>query len=252
MAQILLNNCKLWVGKYDMSGKLNAMALNDAPDILINTTMGNTAKNRKQGLALVTASLAGFAEADSSDLYFSDKSFTNIPLTAAPEPTVGGPAYSFLSRNADYQWGGAVGELAKFSVKALSVGTKLIRGNILENGATARIANGNTATAIQLPAPSAGQYLYGVLHVISAATDVGDTLDVIIESDDVLNFGGTPETQLSFTQVLGNVVGGGTYQWATPVAAGAITDTYWRAKWTIVDAGADNASFTFTVFMGII
>jgi len=235
----------LLAGKYNFSGKLNALALNDGPDVKDCTVFGNTAKNRKQGLPLITAALAGFFDQE-PDEYFSDHTLANIPMTIAPTPAEGGPAYSFLSRSAEYQFGGEVGEMFKFSVKAESVGTKLIRGRILENGVTARVASGD-GSVIELDAPTALQYLYGALHVTGAATVVGDTLDVIIESDDVVTFLGTPETQISFTQALGN--GGGTYEWAVPIAAGAITDTFWRCSWVI--AGA-SPSFNLVNFMGII
>jgi len=330
MGQIILSNCKLWVGAHDMSGKLNAIALNDAPDMLDNTAFGHTAKSRKKGLEVVTADLEGLWEAE-PDKYFSNLGLFHItgtatggstialidiatdfkskgivigstvvnitdngqtqaagvtsittttnpndtlnfaalsnsadfagggnsyevivsagvPMTIAPEPTIGGPAYSFLSQNVEYVWGGSVGDLGKFSVKSETVGIRMVRGHILENGAAARIVTAN-GTAFELGAVGATKYLYGAIHVIAAATAVGDTLAVIIESDDVENFGGTPSTRITFTTVLGN--GGVTYQWATPVA-GEITDTWWRTAWTIVDAGADDASFTFVVFMGIV
>ena len=250
MAQIILSDCLCFAGGYNMSGKLNAIALDDNPDMLENTTFGMTAKSRKKGLDVIVASLAGYWE-QPPDEYFSTLGTTGVPMTVTPASTVGGVAYLIgNTQNVEYSWGGSVGELAKFSVKAESVGLKMIRGNIIENGGTARTVTGNGASLL-LPAPAAGQYLYGVLHVISAATAVGDTLDVIIKSDDAVGFGGSPETQLSFTQVLGNVVGGRTYQWATPVDIAAVTDTYWRTEWTIVDAGADDASFTFCVAMGI-
>ena len=246
MGQIILSNCKLWAGKYDMSGKLNAIALDDKPDALDNTTFGCTAKSRKQGLPTVLAALAGFWEADSSDEYFSNFVLSNVPMTIAPEPTIGGPAYSFLSRNTEYNFGGAVGEMCKFNVKAESVGTRMVRGNILENGVAARIITG-VGAPFELGALTDVQYLYGVLHVLNAATAVGDTLDVVIESDSVGTFDATPEDQIEFTQVLGN--GGGVYEWAVPII-GPITDTFWRAKWTIVDS--DDPSFNFVVFMGIL
>jgi len=246
MGQIILSNCKLWAGKYDVGGNLNAIAIDDKPDALENTTFGCTAKSRKKGLPIVTAALAGFWEAPSPDIYFSNFVLTNVPMTVAPLPTVGGAAYSFLSRNTEYNLGGMVGEMAKFNVKAESVGQKLIRGYILENGETARIANGD-GTALELGAVGAAQYMYGAIHVTSAATAVGDTLDVIIESDTEEAFGDTPETQLEFTQVLGN--GEGTYEWLTPVI-GPVADTWWRASWTIVDV--DDPSFKFAVFFGIL
>lgn len=249
MGQIILSNVKLWVGGYDMSGKLNAIALNDNPDMLDNTTFGCTAKSRKKGLDVITAALAGFWEIE-PDEHFSTLGTPDIPLTVAPDPTEGLIAYSFLSQNVEYSTGGNVGDMLKFNVKSESVGKRMIRGNILENGGTARVASGNSPSLL-LNASTTGQYLYGVLYVLSAATEVGDTLDVVIKSDDVTGFSGSPETQLTFAQVKGNVEGGRTYQWATPVDVGAVTDTYWRAEWTIVDAGTDNASFSFVVFMGI-
>lgn len=246
MGQIILSNCRLFVGGYNMSGKLNAIALNNAPDVKENTTFGMTAKSRKKGLDVITADLEGFWEQE-PDEYFSTLGIINVPMTVAPEPTVSVdvPAYSFLSQNVEYMWGGSVGELGKFSVKAESVGSKMIRGHILENGAAARVETG-TGTILELGGISIAQYLYGTLHVIAAAAAVGDTLDVIIESDSVVGFD-TPIPRMTFTQVLGDVAGGRTYQWATPIA-GAIADTFWRAKWTI---GGATPSFTFVVFMGI-
>jgi hypothetical protein len=245
MSQIILNNCLCLVAGYDMSGKLNAIALDDTPDELDNTTFGCTAKSRKQGLSLVIATLAGFWEA-APDLYYSDFTLTNVPMTIAPEPTIGGPAYSFLSRNTEYQFGGTVGEMGKFSMKAQSVGQQLIRGAILENGVTARIATGQGA-AFELGTVGAAQYMHGCIHVISAATAVGDTLNVIIESDSAETFDVSPETQLTFTQILGN--GGAVYEWLIPVI-GPVTDTWWRCSWTIAEA--DAASFNFAVFFGIL
>jgi len=246
MGQIILSNCCLWAGKYSMSGNLNAIAIDDKPDALPNTTFGCTAKSRKKGLPLVTAALAGFFNSINTDLFFSNFVLTNVPMTVAPEPTVGGPAYSFLSRNTEYKLEGMVGDMLKFNVKAESVGQKLIRGYILENGGTARIANGS-GTALELGAVGAAQYMYGAIHVTSAATAVGDTLDVIIESDTEEAFGDTPETQLTFTQVLGN--GEGTFEWLTPVI-GPVADTWFRCSWSVADV--DDPSFNFAVFFGIL
>lgn len=70
MGQIILSNVMLLVGKYNMSGKMNTIALNDAPDMLDNTTMGHTAKSRKKGLDVITAALGGIWE-EEPDAYFS-------------------------------------------------------------------------------------------------------------------------------------------------------------------------------------
>jgi len=246
MGQIILSNCKLWAGKYDMGGNLNAIAIDDKPDALPNTTFGCTAKSRKKGLPLITAALAGFFKSASTDLYFSNFILTNVPMTVAPEPTVGGPAYSFLSRNTEYKLEGMVGDMLKFNVKAENVGQKLIRGYILENGGTARIANGS-GTALELGAISDGQTMFAALHVMSASPS--DTLDVIIESDSLEAFTDDPQTRIAFTQVNLGAGGGGTYEWKTYTPAGGQVDTWWRISWTV--AGVE-PSFEFVVFAGIL
>lgn len=101
-----------------------------------------------------------------------------------------------------------------------------------------------------------------MLEVTAAATAVGDTLDVYIQS----SIDGTVwDDFVHFTQVLGD--GGAkkyTASWnggITPTTAmGAPADaalaagvkqgsvgTQFRVKWVIVDDGADNASFTFSI-----
>jgi hypothetical protein len=221
-----------------MSGKLNAIALNDTPDILENTTMGCTARSRKKGLDLITADLEGFWE-EEPDTYFSELGTPNVPLTIAPLPTEGGAAYSFLSQNIEYKWGGMVGDMGKFSVKAESVGTKMIRGAILLNDTKDATGNG---TAFQLGAGT-GKTLYGSLHVISASAS--DTLDVIIQSDALEAFG-SAAAKITFTQVALGAGGGGTYEWKTAAGDG---DDWYRVNYTIAGAGP---SFIFAVFLGLI
>jgi hypothetical protein len=239
MGQIILSNVKLWAGGYDMSGKLNAIALNDNPDMLENTTMGCTAKSRKKGLDVITAALAGFWEQE-PDEFFSDFTLTNVPMTVAPEPTVGGPAYSFLSQSVEYQWGGAVGDMGKFSVKSESVGTKMIRGNILFNDTVDALGNG---TAFHLGVGT-GKTIYGCLHVMSATPS--DTLDVIIQSDALEAFG-TPTNLITFTRVDLGAPGGRTYEWAAPVAGNG--DEWYRVNYTV---GGASIFFTFVVFMALV
>lgn len=102
-----------------------------------------------------------------------------------------------------------------------------------------------------------------LLDVTVAATAVDDTLDVYLQHspDD----GTTWDDFVHFTQVLGN---GGAKQYIAEwsgfvspesemhalqdaaMGAGVLQGPKsgkWRLKWVIVDAGADNASFTFSV-----
>lgn len=126
----------------------------------------------------------------------------------------------------------------------------------------ARTASGTQAVTI--PAPNLYDSAVFLLDVTVAATDVGDTLDVYLQhSPD----GTTWDDFAHFTQVLGN---GGAKKflaswahWVTAeselkapadgaLAAGVLqgpVSSTWRVKWVVVDAGADDASFTFSVTM---
>ena len=97
------------------------------------------------------------------------------------------------------------------------------------------------------------------LDVTAAATEVDDTLDAFIQT----TIDGTNWIDVvAFTQVLGN--GGAKrhvakilrsepqamFEASATLAAGSIRHILgkrYRARWVITDAGADNASFTFSV-----
>ena len=151
----------------------------------------------------------------------------------------GDVAYMFKAAMANYNPGGAIGELHKFSFDAEAADFDLIRGNVL-HVAAASVSSGSS-TPQQLGAISSVQKLYATLPAIAASA--GDTLDVIIESDDAVGFT-TPVTRATFTQIAGGVPAG---EWLTPVD-GPITDDWWRISWTI--AGT-SPSFDFITSMGI-
>ena len=97
------------------------------------------------------------------------------------------------------------------------------------------------------------------LDVTAAATDAGDTLDVSVQT----TIDGTNWFDVvAFTQVLGNggakrhvakvnaTANQATFEASASLSAGSERDVLgakFRAKWTIADAGTDNASFTFAV-----
>jgi len=126
-----------------------------------------------------------------------------------------------------------------------------------------RTASGTQAVTI--PAPNLYDSAVFLLSVSAAATDVGDTLDVYLQSSP--DGGTTWDDFAHFTQVLGN---GGVKKflaswahWVTAeaemkppadagLAAGVLqgpVSSTWRVKWVVVDAGTANASFTFSVTM---
>ena len=110
--------------------------------------------------------------------------------------------------------------------------------------------------SVRLPRPQNGVVF--VLDLTAAATEVGDTLDVFVQTE----IGGQFVDIVHFTQILGN---GGTkrffakisasepqaeFENGASLAAGSVRNLIgddWRIRFDITDAGADNASFTFSV-----
>ncbi len=238
MAQQVLTNCKLWLAQYDLSGKMNAIALNDSPDMLEATVFGDGGKRRKKGFSGVLANHEGFWDSTADKAIWNNFNITTAPMTIGPITGAKGEAgYSFLSQMSQYTLGGAVGEMLKFNIQAENVGVGMVRGLILLNATKMATAN---ETAYQVGAISATQTMYAAFHCTDATA--GDTLDVVIQSDPIEGFT-TATPRITFAQVTG---GTETYEWKT--LAGAITDAWWRVSFTI--AGVD-PSFTFCVFAGI-
>lgn len=129
----------------------------------------------------------------------------------------------------------------------------------------ARSASGTLVLPTSLHPEMVESGLFALL-VSAAATDVGDTLDVYLQSS--VDDGTTYNDFLHFTQVLGNggakkfeAAWNGTIVPETELAApgdaalaagvkqGPV-GPLWRIKWVIVDGNA-NASFTFAVLAAL-
>ena len=97
------------------------------------------------------------------------------------------------------------------------------------------------------------------LDVTAAATDAGDTLDVTVQT---LVDGTNWVDVAAFTQVVGNggakaftakIIGDAAlaeFDHSASLSAGSKRDLIgdaWRAKWTVVDSGDGDQSFTFSV-----
>lgn len=242
MAPYILANAKLWLAEFDLSGDMNAIAVDYKAELVDDTTFGSGGTRvRKGGLKVVTVDGEGYWNGGAGgvdDALFAKVGVANVPLTIAPESGgEGQPGNGMLAIVGDYSPGGEIGEMLPFTVSVESDGD-LVRGTIMLNRTAT--ASGNSGTALQLGAVGATQKLYAALHVI-AASGAAPTLDVIVKSDDVVGFG-TPTNRITFGQK--TAVGS---EWAAPVA-GAITDTFWRVDFTIGGAGP---SFTFVVLVGI-
>ncbi len=248
MGHYVQTNVKALVAQWDVSGDLNACALEYGAELQDGTTFGKTTRARLNGLKTVSLSLAGLGniaglesgQAEELDqILFESTGVTDKPVLVAPENAGadGERAFALLAAQARYQFGGAIGAAFGFQVTAEAAGSPLVRGTVMHNAA--RTASGN-GTARQLGAVGAAQRVYGALHVL-AASGTTPTLDVVIQSDDNAGMA-SPTSRITFGQKTGLAS-----QWAS--AAGAITDDYWRINYTIGGAGP---SFTFVGFIGII
>lgn len=239
MPRETLSDAKLYFGEFDLSGNINEVALGFGAPLKRATSFGDTGERRLAGIPDGAVQAEGFWDSTLDAGLFGKISLADVPFSVVPKgETEGGRGFLFRCASGDYEQGGPVGDLFPFSVGGqLSAGEALIRGTFMHRATRTVTANG---TAQQLGAVSATQKLYGALHVF-AATGATSTLDVTVESDDASGFP-LAVTRMTFAQK--TVIGS---EWPTPIA-GAITDDWWRIKWTI---GGSGPSFDFAVLLGI-
>lgn len=240
MSTLCLQNQKFYLDGYDLSGDMNAIAINFAADMVEETAFGDDTHIFKGGLKVATMALEGYVEGGTDkvdEIMFNNMAVANKPISIGVETGADGElAYILQSILADYSPGGSVGEMFAFSVTAETSSEGLIRGTIMHNAAQSTSGNG---TARQLGAVTSGQQLTAALHVIAASGST-PTLDITVESDD--NSGMTSATtRATFTQAtaIGSQV---------ETLSGPVTDDWWRIDFTI---GGGTPSFTFVVVLGI-
>lgn len=241
MAHKVLTDAKIWLAEYDLSGDMNAVAIDYGVNVVDDTMFGDTTEVGLGGVRQVALEASGHVEEASSgsgDALFTKLGATDIPLSVSPDgQTAGEVAYTFKALEASYNPNGEHGEAFAFTVSATGAG-ELVRGTIMVSPASAITATGNS-TARQLGAVAADEKVYAALHVI-AASGTTPTLDVVVQSDDAQAFT-TATGRITFTQATGV-----TSEWLS--ADGAITDDWWRISYTL---GGTNPSFTFLVVTGI-
>lgn len=243
MATLLLSNAKVYYGQFDISGDLNSVSMSMEAAALDKTTFGQTTRINQGGLKSASIAIGGLMQeaADAVGKTIFDRVGTNdVVVSVVPQGnTEGNVAYFFKSLTSQFSPGGSVGELYAFNASAQASGHQaLVRGRV-EHASAARTATGAT-TGSQLGAATATQKLYAALHVLTVS-GTNPTLDVAIESDDNSGFL-TAVSRLSMTQATAATS-------ELKSVAGAITDDYWRATFTI---GGTNPSFTFALVIGIL
>lgn len=234
MAETVLTNCKLFFDEYDLSGDVNAIAINYSADMQENTTFSDDTHVSLGGLKSVTMGHEGYFSAGTDEIdptLFNNMAVADAVMTVGPTTGADGEiAYTMQSVLSEYSPGGSIGDVFPFSVSAEASSSGLVRGTVMLNATVSSTGDG---VARQLGAVSDGQSVYGAIHVTSGS----GTLLVIAESDD--NSGMTSSTaRLTFTSITGK-----TSEWLS--LPGPITDDYWRITYVV------SGTFDFVVVLGI-
>jgi hypothetical protein len=235
MSTQIVQNSKLWFDGYNLSGVMNALAINYGADMVEATVLEDDTHIMKGGLKSATMAHEGFfsagvAEAD--PILQSNLGVADVPVSIGPVNggVDGELAYMMRAILGEYSPGASVGEMFAFSVTAESSNEGLIRGTIMHNAARSTSGDG---TARQLGALSDTESMFVAVHVVS----ISGTLDLIVESDaasDMLS----ATTQITVPTI--SAVGSA---WGSK--AGAVTDDWWRVGYTL------SGTAEFVVVMGI-
>lgn len=242
MAIQVYTNCKIFFGGYDLTSYTNNMSMELGTEMKDSTVFGSSFRTNIAGFTNATANVDGFWDAavEAPDLkLFDTVGSTADVLTMCPTTGADGEvAFGFQAVTPSYKIGMPLGEITNYNATFSGNNTQIVRGTVLKRGTVTTSANG---TAMNLGAISAGQYLYGAMHVVSLSGTSTPTLMLKIQSDDNEDFTSATDR---FSFAAATAIGA---EWATPVA-GAITDDWWRATWIIT--GTD-PSMEIIVVMGI-
>jgi hypothetical protein len=247
MAAFTLTNCAVIVGGMALGEYAAKVDVQESVAILEVPVLGGGGFQRRvPGLKSYAHTITGYADFAANEIstVFTPVNTpgTQYAVTLAPTngaAAVGDTAIFTRGRIGTYQaLTGAVGEPAGFQMQ-IAGDTNQISGVIAHPVGTARTATGN-GTATQVTGPTASQRVYAALHVLSVAGTATPTITVKLQSDSASNFP-SPADQITFTAA--TATGS---QFAS--TAGAITDSWWRAQWTI---SGTNPSFTFVVAFGV-
>jgi hypothetical protein len=237
-----LTNCRLWMGGYELSGHLNSIGVEYGAEMLDDTVFGTGGtRSNKPGLKTLTITGGGFWDDTIDEPIYDRIGATREVVAVSPTGQTDGDRVFFTRAvNGSYNpLTGEIGQLLGFELDFHAANCLLVRGAV--GGTGSKTATG-TGTPIQLGTVPLGSKVYAALFVKDTILGTLPTLDVTVESDNLVGFA-SPTTRLTFTQVT-TVIGG---QWQE--LAGPITDDWWRVKWTI--AGT-TPTYPLFVVIGII
>lgn len=165
------------------------------------------------------------------------------PWTACiTTPNAGDLAWQVTALTSKYTLGGAVGDVAPWAAGVTS-SSPLVRGQILHPPGTLRSSTGSGTAVLATLMPTANQFLWVNLHVLSVAGTSTPTLTVTVQTDDNSGFTSATTVGTFVAVTAANQSVGQTLK-----IAGAITDTYLRVGFTI---SGSSPGFTFVASAGV-
>ena len=119
MADFVLKSQVILIGSYDLSGRINAVALDAGADALDNTAFGDTTRSFMAGLKTASLAVEGFMDLTDHDLLmFGNIGAAKFPASVLVGPNEGDYAYGMEALAEEYKFLGQVGEMAPFSAVA--------------------------------------------------------------------------------------------------------------------------------------
>lgn len=236
MTALVLKDCTIWADQYDLTSDVNGVESDWSCDEVECTTYASGGnRERKSGLATSKIELKTFMDFSLSEpVLHALKGTTGHIVTVTPTGAAHDRCHFARALGGSLKRGQKLGDMALLDGSFTTTSTEgLLEGYLLLPKTTAGATS--TGTIYNDTAVGSTQSVYGALHVFAASGST-PTLDVIVQSAALVGFG-SPTDRLTFTT-------------ATDVtsefksAAGAITDAFWRVKYTI---GGSTPSFTFAV-----
>lgn len=244
MATFVWTNARLFVDGFDLSGQMNQLQLDYTAEMLDATVMA-PARTRIRAPGLWAAEINHNGFLDYAEFAIDSQLFATLGVAAGVDQTVVPTPSGVAGVIADgdhaifgkfvtgaYTPGGQVGELAGFNWTA-SGRSQLAKGRVSIDDATdvtgvvdgtsyqfGDAAFGPLGGAIDVPA---GDLVKAMVHV--TAEDTFTSATIVLESDDVENFGGTPTVVA--TQAI--VPGVASYAFETDGST-PITDDWFRLR----------------------
>lgn len=245
MAAFVLTSSQIIVGSADITQFTGSYTVGGQVAMQDGTVHGGGGFARKYpGLESHSLSLSGMADYDAgavSSVFTPAVVGTQYSVAIVPQSTATTGDVALFTRgllSSVTSPGGNIGDMATFDL-AIEGDTALVPGSVLAPLA-ARTSTANSSV-LAMTGPTASQRVYAGLF-ITAASGTTPSMTVTVQSSTVVGMT-SPTTRFTF-----NAATAAGWQWATPVA-GAITDGFWRATFTI---SGTTPSFTAAVFLGVL